>query len=209
MLLLWRCLAIYLLGHKKFAVKTYHHHEEPCSKCGHADMKIKVYHGYFHILFIPCWPTNNRTSTLQCHHCGRRTRFDSIQYHYEKKTPKPFYLYTGLVLLVCGLLYLSVRTPADQPESPSANAKAIRTPQEGDMYAISKDIEGRTLFYFTRIVMVKGDSLYLQHSNRIYDSRNAKPNQEDHFVEGDELIMPRATLLQRIGTGDMILVENN
>ncbi|WP_276482173.1 zinc-ribbon domain-containing protein [Paraflavitalea pollutisoli] len=188
-----------IYGQKKMRINRYSDHQQACSECRAFDMEIKVYHGYFHVFFIPFWPINDRTSTLQCKGCGRRTRIDSLQYQYEKKTKKSPFLYTGLILVACLIVWISIANHNTQLEKKAY----VTAPQEGDIYTMQQRDGHKTEYYFLKVVMIKNDSIYTQHSNLLYTKYVSEPNDEDYFVEGDVRVIGKRQLLELLQEGEI------
>ncbi|MDZ4756670.1 MAG: hypothetical protein SGJ10_00845 [Bacteroidota bacterium] len=68
--------------------------------CGVFDHRVKVYRDYFHLFYIPHFPSDDKTVEIRCNVCTEPLRSDTIQWHYADKTGTPFYLYSWLLLII-------------------------------------------------------------------------------------------------------------
>src|SRR5947208_13350230 len=96
-----------IFGRRKARIKKYTDSPEYCKSCNSYELQIKVYKEYFHIFFIPFFPTGHKTVKIHCKKCGEPFRMDTVQKHYQSITRTPIYLYTGL-LLFAGIILLIV-----------------------------------------------------------------------------------------------------
>ncbi|MDF2188817.1 zinc ribbon domain-containing protein [Paraflavitalea sp. CAU 1676] len=183
-----------IYGQRKLRIKRYTEHNERCSHCATFDMTVSVYHGYFHLFFIPFWPISDRTSSIQCNNCGRGARIDSLQYQYERQTRKPFYLYTGLILIGSLVAWIAVANHNTQKEKRAF----VLSPRAGDIYTMRHDSANTVQYYFLKVSAVKGDSVMLNHGAYMYTGFVSSPDSKDYFVEDIEYGLTKQALLQML-----------
>lgn len=113
-----------------------------------------------------------------------------MENHYADITRTPFFLYGGVILFVGMLLSLIIVINYTQKE----NEQFVANPKVGDVYTIRKDEKNSTSYYFLRVSKIMGDTLFLYHSDLEYSGRVTKLNEEDFFVEDDEVVIIKSEL---------------
>ncbi len=89
-----------IYGKRTAKIKTYSHHLHTCESCGGLDLKVTVHAEYGHLMFIPFYPTGDKSSKIHCNGCRMPMRYDSLQREYEKKSKPPFYLFSGPLVII-------------------------------------------------------------------------------------------------------------
>lgn len=194
-----------IYGKRKTRIKTYTDNRNYCKSCKSFDLNVKVYKEYFHIFFIPFFPTGDKTVKIYCNSCGEPYRIESVQKEYEKSTKSPIYLYSGLIL-IAGLILLLVNTNIRNQKE---KAKFIENPKVGDVYLIRKDENNSTAYYFLRIKQIDGDTVRAYHNNLIYNGFITKLNDDDFFDVGEELIFTKKELKKMLDKDEINSVERN
>ena len=95
-----------IYGRKRTRIKRYTDNKSPCKECKSFDLSIKVYQEYFHLFFIPFFPTGIKTAAMHCNSCGQPFRMDSLEKEYVNNTRNPIYLYSGLMVVAALILLL-------------------------------------------------------------------------------------------------------
>jgi len=194
-----------IYGRRKIRIKKYIDNRNYCKSCNSFDLNVKVYKEYFHIFFIPFFPTGDKTVKIVCNSCGEPYRVEAIQKEYEKSTRTPFYLYSGLILigsLIFLLVNANIRTQKEK-------AKFIENPKVGDIYRISKDEENSTSYYFLRVTEINGDTVLAYHNNLVYNGFVIKLNEDDFFDKAEVLIFTKKELKEMLDKGEINSVERN
>jgi len=194
-----------IYGKRKARIKKYTDNRNYCKNCNSFDLNVKVYKEYFHIFFIPFFPTGDKTVKIVCNNCGEPYRIEAIQKEYEKGTRTPFYLYSGLILigsLILLLVNANIRTQKEK-------AKFIENPKAGDIYRIRIDENNSTSYYFLRVTEINGDTVLAYHNNLVYNGFITKLNEEDFFDKGEVLIFTKKELKEMLDEGEINSVERN
>jgi hypothetical protein len=99
-------------------VKNFADNQNFCKSCGAPNIRVYIYREYFHVFWIPFFPTGNRSATMVCEGCGEPFRHDSIQYQHANNAKRaPFYLYAGLLFiaaLVVLIVFLNLATQKEK-----------------------------------------------------------------------------------------------
>ena len=194
-----------IYGRRKVRIKAYTDNQNACTDCKAFDLNIKVYREYFHVFYIPFFPTGIITSSIQCNNCGNSIRIDSLQKQYETLTKKPIYLYSGLILIATAILFLVNANLNTQKEK----RKFVDNPQVGDVYRIRDEQNKSTEYYFLRISKINGDSIFTYHSNLVYNGFVYKLNDDDFFSKEEELLFTRAELKKMLDDDEIEAVERD
>ena len=194
-----------IYGKQTARIKKYTDNRNYCKSCNSFDLNVKVYKEYFHIFFIPFFPTGNKTVKIYCNNCGEPYRADSVQKDYEKSTKNPIYLYAGLILIGSLILLLVNANITTQKEK----ANFIENPKVGDVYRIRKDENSSTFYYFLRVSQINGDTVLAYHNNLVYHRFITKLNDDDFFVKQEELIFTKKNLKEMLDKDEINSVERN
>lgn len=194
-----------IYGRRKVRVKTYTENHQACTDCKAFDLNIKVYREYFHVFYIPFFPTGIIISSIQCNNCGTLIRIDSLQKRYETLTKKPIYLYSGLILIAVAILFLVNANLNTQKEK----RKFVNNPQLGDVYRIREEKNKSAEYYFLRISKIKDDSVFTYHSNLVYNGFVHKLDDEDFFAKEEELVFTRSELKKMLDNDVIEAVERD
>ncbi len=196
---------LFVYGQKKLRIKRYTDIQQCCPNCKTFDLKSDVYKDYYHLFFIPFFPTGVKSSSIYCFSCSSFARIDSLQNEYEKKTRIPFWLYSGLILVGCLIVGIVVAVNIDQKEERAF----VQKPQVNDVYTIREDNSGKIRYYFLKINSIQGDSVFALHSNLEYSGFVSSPESKDFYVLDEELVFTKAELLQMLDKGEINSVKRN
>jgi hypothetical protein len=135
---------------------------DTCPHCRQNNtLELSVRRRYFHLFWIPVFPTKKTISTF-CGHCKQVLEKKEMPsgllqscevYLPEAKTPK--WMYSGLVVLAALITWVSIAI-ADEKRN---TGKYRAQPQVGDVYTIDLAEGGYTLY---RIARLSGDSVYFE-----------------------------------------------
>lgn len=194
-----------IYGRRKLRVKTHIENQQACTACKTFDLTIRVYREYFHIFYIPFFPTGIITSSIRCNSCGNPIRIDSLQKRYETQTKRPIYLYSGLIVIAGAILFLVNVNLNKQKEK----RRFVDNPRAGDVYIIREEKNKSTEYYFLRISKIQNDTIFTYHSNLVYNGFVNKLNEEDYFVKEQELLFTRSELKKMLDNDIINTVERD
>lgn len=192
-----------IYGKRKLRIKTYTDHQNACNDCKFFDLEIKIFKEYFHLFFVPFFPTGAKSSSVRCRSCGTPTRIDSLQKQYEDSTRVPFYLYSGLIVIFVGIALLVNANLRTQKEK----KLFVENPQRGDVYLIRTNHNDSTAYYFLRINRIIDDTVLAWHSNLVYSRFVSKFDRNDFFVKNEELIYTKSELKKMLEGSEINAVE--
>jgi zinc-ribbon family len=194
-----------IYGRRIARIKRYTDNRNYCKSCNSFDLNVKVYKEYFHIFFIPFFPTGDKTVKIACNSCREPYRVATVQKEYERTTKTPFYLYSGLILigsLILLIVNANIRTQKEK-------AKFVENPKVGDVYRIRKDENNSTSYYFLRVKQIIDDTILAYHNNLVYDGFITKLNDDDFFVKEEELVFTKKELSEMLDKDEINSVERN
>lgn len=190
---------LFIYGQRKLRIKRFADQQQCCPNCKTFELQVDVYKDYYHLFFIPFFPTGVKSSSLYCYDCNSFVRMDSLQNEYEKKTRIPFWLYSGLILIGCLIAGIVVAVKIDAKEDKTF----VQNPQAGDVYTIREDNSGKIRYYFLKVNSIQGDSVFALHSNLEYSGYISQPESKDFYVLDEELVFTKAELLQMLDKGEI------
>ena len=165
------------LGTKKLSL-------ENCANCGANDLHITCTAKYFHIFWIPTFPTE-RIARVKCHNCGVEPKFterktiDKIKK--EKKSFKyPFYLFSGIGAVVLLVLFFYV---SDQMRAYKVTEN-IKELHKSDVIVFKSD--EKDFYYFARVSEVRSDTIIYYISNYVYEG--GEPTESTYKREKAEVL---------------------
>jgi hypothetical protein len=89
-----------ITGRRISKIKSY---DDPYARCNYCDsqtIRFVVYREYFHVFFIPIFPSDIKDVKGYCLKCGERNA-NPIKEEYLEKTRTPFYFYSLQILVIC------------------------------------------------------------------------------------------------------------
>jgi len=187
----------FLKGTRKARIKTYQHHDRQCDDCKDFDLTIKVYKDYFHFWFIPIFANGIKSTTIKCNNCGAPIRSDSLSKEYESKTRIPFYLYTGVILIVL----LVAAGGAAGAWNHYERTQFVSNPQVGDVYLIKGKEFTLTIYYFVRVQHINGDSVIASNNHIGYLETTSAMSPDDYFVADKEIAYTKTQIKEMFEKG--------
>lgn len=200
-----------IYGKRSLIIKKYTDHTHACPHCRGLNLDVKVEKYYYHLFYIPFFPSGGKFAHIQCGNCGKPYKdpvreegyYMELEDEYEKRTKNPIYLYSGLILvasLILFMVYVNLETQKQK-------AKYIANPLNGDTYLIQAERNDSTLYYFLRVVNISGDSIYTRHSNFEYRRYPADMDPSDFFVTEEELVYTKGELKKMLEDGEINAVD--
>jgi hypothetical protein len=194
---------ILLYGKRSIRIKKYTDNTHACPSCRAFDLDVSVYKSYYHLFFIPFFPSWEKYASITCNACEYHFSDQAIEKEYEDKSKSPVYLYTGPILIALLILFMINANLRSQKRK----ADYVAQPQTGDIYRIRDDKGSATSYYFLRIVRISGDSVFIQHNHLIYTGFVVSMRKEDYFEEEEELIYTKADIKKMLEEGAINDVE--
>lgn len=200
-----------IYGKRSLIIKRYTDHTHACPHCRGLNLDVKVEKFYYHLFYIPFFPSGGKFAHIQCGNCGKPYKdpvreegyYIELEDEYEKRTKNPIYLYSGLILvasLILFMVYVNLETQKQK-------AKYIANPLTSDTYLIRAERNDSTLYYFLRVVNISGDSIYTRHSNFEYRRYPADMDPSDFFVTEEELVYTKGELKKMLEDGEINAVD--
>lgn len=194
-----------IYGKRSIRIKRYSDHTLACPGCRAFNLQVEVRKSYYHLFYIPFFPSWEKDIRMYCGDCGQPFSKGDLIKEYEQKTKNPIYLYSGLIL-VASLIFFMVYVNL---ETQKQKAEYIAKPRTGDTYLIRTERNDSTLYYFLRVIRITGDSVYTRHSNYEYRQFVSKMNQADFFVEEEELVFTKGELKKMLEDGEINAVDRD
>lgn len=187
-----------LYGQRSLIIKKYTDHTHACPHCRGLNLDVKIEKSYYHLFYIPFFPSGGKFAHIQCGDCGKPYKdpvleedyYIELEDEYEKRTKNPLYLYTGLILIALLTLFMLFSNLRTQQQK----AEYIAQPQTGDTYLIRERRDDQKFYYFLHVTRINGDSIFTQRSHQEYRRFRSKMNEADYFEPGKELLYTKAML---------------
>lgn len=178
-----------LHGKRSLIIKKYSDHTHACPHCRGLNLEVKVEKFYYHLFYIPFFPTHEKFAHIRCGNCGQPYKdpaleedsYEELEDEYEKKTRNPVYLYSGLLLISSLIIFIVVAKLRVQQRE----AAYITQPLTGDTYLIREKRDNKKIFYFLRVSRISGDSVFTQHGHKEYTRFTRTISKEDYFLRED------------------------
>lgn len=188
-------------GSRMMRIKKYHDYGIICEKCGRNHQIFYIYQQYFHVLFIPFFPMFMRTIRCKCAYCNDTLNLKKKD-EYLSKAKKPFYLYSGIIIIVGLVATIVVLNTSYQKQK----REFIRNPVVGDVYGIRTN-DNTTTYYFLKVNSIESDSVNLLHGALQYNSYVTSMTDTDYFVKDDVLKVSKSDLQSYLDSGIISTVE--
>ncbi len=173
-----------IYGSKAKILKTYEDSGIACQECNNQSHLFTVYQKYAHVFWIPMFPISRKQVHCACAACGNEIEPDKERKAYFRSISRtPFYLYLGLIYLVCHLIYYL----ADPYIEKLNDIGRLAAPKAGDVYLIKEDMtdEGEVGYYFTKVIEDRPDTLYVIQTYLYYDGPVDRLSAGNFFVEDE------------------------
>jgi hypothetical protein len=170
---------LYIYGRKRVKIKQYDDYLVGCENCKQLGIRYIVYQEYYHLFFIPIYPSPLKTIKSFCLKCNDYNEKKSNYYLSKSKTP--FYFYTGLIFLFSFILLIifTIITTNRQEKN------YVNNPKQGDVYTIKQENYNSATYYFMKVNNVKLDTIELIHNAYSYSTIPAVMDALDYFVKHD------------------------
>lgn len=193
MLLLYGKRTIRVRKHDDFHVK--------CESCNDYGQRFFVYQEYFHLFFIPLFPTGNKTISSTCLKCNDNLN-EEKRNHYLSTTRTPLYLYSGIILFVALILALVTGNILTQKKK----AEYIAHPEVNDIYLIRQEENKQINYYFLKIKEIESDTVRLLSGYFQYNRFVSSMDETDYFVEDEIYSIPKEELKKLLDDGMINMV---
>jgi hypothetical protein len=189
-------------GWRTIRIKKYKNTGDYCRECKSFDIDIKVYRKYFHIAFIPFFPSGKKTVDIKCNSCGNPFRLQPIQENYGAKTRTPFYFYTGVILIALLVLFIIKLNLETQDQK----KLFVNSPKPGDIYLIRDEAAEKVSYYFLKVVEIDDSSIKVNHNRYVYDRYVSNLQGDDSFEE-EKLFFTRKEIIKMLEDGKINSVD--
>jgi hypothetical protein len=193
-----------IIGRRKIRIKKYDDNHIKCEKCGNYGQRFSVYQEYFHIMFIPAFPSGLKIIKCICLKCKDNFNQEKKNF-YLNQTKTPLYLYT-LIIIFAGFFVSAVI--AGQI-SRHHTKEYINSPKMGDVYHMRKTENNTPLTYFLKIKNINADTIEMIHSALQYSGSISSMNDSDYFVKEDLLKLLKVDLQSYYDSGIVTIIERN
>lgn len=190
-----------IYGRKKAKIKTHYDNTGRCTTCSAHDLKFEVYREYFHIFWIPFFPLGPKDTIVTCTKCGHGNNSSDRLDNYQATTNTPIYLFSGLLLVACLIIWITINT---QNVSKQKSA-FVASPQVGDIYCMRSE-ENSSMYYYLRVARMNTDSIFLYPNTYEYSRPVSILDKKDHFISF-ELYYDQAELNQLLNQGEINSVK--
>lgn len=191
-----------IAGRRTSKIKSYDDHTAMCENCHSANVRFTVYREYFHLYFVPLFPSDIKDVKGTCLNCGARNG-NRIKEEYLLKTRTPIYFYSGTLLFASFIFLIIVFNLTPKPkESP-----LINDPQLGDVYLIKNEKSEKPEYYWGRVKEIKGEYVYLRKSAKTYEQIPSKMDPSDYFDYYNRTRFKKRDLIRMYEQGYIISVK--
>jgi hypothetical protein len=200
-----------LYGKRSLIIKKYTDHTHACPHCRGLNLEVKVEKYYYHLFYIPFFPSRGKFAHINCGNCGKPYKdpvleedyYIELEDEYEKRTKNPIYLYSGLILVGLLTLFMVFSNLRTQKQK----AEYIAKPQTGDTYLIREKRADHKVYYYLSVYRISGDSVFTHPGHLEYQSFARKMKKGDYFETN--LVRPytKELLKQMLDDGMIIKAE--
>ena len=195
---------IFIFGRRKARIKKYDDYNIKCDNCNSYEQRFLVYQEYFHLFFIPIFPSSIKTIKSVCLRCNDAFN-EEKKSHYLSITKTPIYLYAWIILFVGLVATLVVANISTQKQK----AEYVANPKINDVYLIREDIDESTTYYFLKIKNIDIDTVELLRSYLQYNHFVSTMNDSDYFVNDEIYSVSKSDLKNFLEEGLINSVERD
>lgn len=197
-----------LYGKRSLIIKKYTDHTHACPHCRGLNLDVKIEKSYYHLFYIPFFPSRGKFAHITCGNCGKPYKdpvleedyYIELEDEYEKRTKNPLYLYSGLLLIALLTLFMVFSNLRTQQQK----AEYIAQPQTGDTYLIREKRADHKVYYYLNVYRISGDSVFTHPGHLEYLSFARKMKKGDYF-ETDQVRPYTKQLLKKMLDDGMII----
>ena len=183
-------------GRRQIRIKKYIDDTIKCKTCSNYSQLFAVHQEYFHVMFVPFFPSSLPVINCICTECGDPYNSDKNK-DYLEKTKTPFWMYSGLILVGIFAVWM-INTNL---KNKSERKTYLHHPQIGDVYKINEEASNETIYYFLKINRISGDTMHMLHSALEYHGFVSEMDKTDSFVEEFEVPILKSKLKQYLDSG--------
>lgn len=163
-------------GTRKVRIRTFNDESAPCALCGEYRKQYRIYQPCFHIFWIPVIPIGRKYIVTNCTKCN--AQYEVAQHPELSATRTPLYMFS--IPLIFAAIFVFAMINAQQ--SSKRTEEYVQNPAAGDVYLIRDTIDGDRYYYFTKILHVEPDSVFIQMGAYSYKSYTSRMDNEDYYV---------------------------
>ncbi|HBS85258.1 MAG: hypothetical protein A2W91_15745 [Bacteroidetes bacterium GWF2_38_335] len=193
-----------IYGSRKIRIKKHDDFQIKCENCGGYEHRFYVYQEYFHVFFIPIFPSGIKTIKSACLKCSYLFNQEKKN-HYLSITRTPVYFYTGIILLA-GLVFAGV---IGNLITQREKSEFVNDPMINDVYLIRDDDNDSKTYYFLKIKNINSDTVELIHSAYQYNEFVSNMHDSDYFVKDKVNKVLKSDLKDYLDDGTINSVERD
>jgi len=193
-----------IYGRRKIRIKKYDDYHVKCENCNGYEQRFSVYQQYFHLYFIPVFPSSSKIIKSVCLNCNDLFNQEKKS-HYLAITRTPIYLYTGVILFVVFILAAVIENRNTQKEK----SEFVSNPKVNDVYLIRQDDNNLITYYFLKIKNINSDTVELFHSAFQYNRFLSTMQDSDYFVKDETYRVLKSDLKNYLDSGMINMVERD
>ena len=182
---------IFFYGRRIIKVRKYHDYELTCENCKSHHQIFHVYQEYYHFMFIPFFPSGVKAVRCSCADC--KDSFNQEKKNeYLSKSKTPFYLYSGIILIVGLIIFGVIMNNYTQNQK----SEYVNDPKIGDVYLIKEYRNDSAIYYYVKIKDIKSDTIEMLHNALEYYGHISRMDKSDYFVKDDIVFALKSELKQ-------------
>jgi hypothetical protein len=193
-----------IYGLQTIRTKKIDNYKIKCEHCWNYHQRFSIYQQYFHLMFIPFFPTGIKTIKCLCVDCNYALNQEGRKDYLELAKAPP-YLYAGPILIVGLILFGLLANLNTQKQK----REFVSHPRVGDVYQIRQDNHKSVAYYFLKVTNIKSDTVDLVHGALQYNGYVSDMNNDDYFVKDDIFRLLKSDLVHYLDSGYINTVERS
>ena len=97
-----------LYGRRTVCINSDTDHQKVCDTCNSMGVDVSVYREYFHVFFLPIFPSGNKNAKINCSQCREQKWYKGAAEIYEQATRTPIYFYSGMLIIAVIILLIVI-----------------------------------------------------------------------------------------------------
>lgn len=165
-----------LFGTRKVKIRTFTDEAAPCGNCGEYRKHYRIYQLCFHIFWIPVFPIGSKYMISDCTRC--KAKYEVFHHPELSAMRTPLYMFSILLIIPIILIFGFISSKQSEKQT----AEYIQNPIPGDIYLMRDTTNNKSLYYFSKILEVESDSVYIQIGAYSYNRYTSRMDKDDYYV---------------------------